>query len=429
MILPIYRTLTNHAALPLGLLLKRRLAKGKEHQERWQEKKGVISKERPLGSLVWLHAASVGEAQSALIFIEKIVATYPHINILVTTGTLGSAEMLSKRLPEQAFHQFLPLDHPQWVEAFFSHWKPNLAIWMESELWPNILSTLKKKNIPAILLNARLSPESLKSWKRFPKSAEEILGAFSKILCQTETDQKSYAELGATQAEVTGNIKYNAKPLPYDEALLSEISAEIKDRPIWLYASTHASEELIAARLHQKLKKDIPNLLTIIVPRHPDRGAELETQLEKTGVRVIRRSKNYDFPTDDTDIYLADTLGELGLFYRLASIAVVGRSFSDDGGGGHNPIEPAQLGCAVLHGPLIQNLQQIYDDMQAMNACMQVNDEEHFYQVLRKLFLNGTDLKTAQDKALQFCENQDHILTKVWSEIEPLMSDALKEQK
>ena len=305
MLLPVYRTLTGHAAGALKLLLKRRLSKGKEHATRWQEKTGIPGKERPEGSLVWLHAASVGEAQSALILIERMRAEFPHIHILVTSGTVTSAEMLEKRLPEGAFHQFVPIDQPDWVNKFLDYWQPKLALWLESELWPNILTEIKKRGIPAILLNGRLSPKSLKNWKRFKSSAEEVLSAFSLILCQTHEDAVSFRLLNAKNATVSGNLKYNADPLPYDEKKLEELQTIIKDRPLWLYASTHASEEELATQLHAKLKKDVPNLLTVIVPRHPERGQELEEQLNKHRLNIVRRTSEYKLPEERTDIYLA----------------------------------------------------------------------------------------------------------------------------
>ena len=418
MLLPIYHTLTKSAALPLTYLLKERLKKGKEDPNRWEEKKGIIQKKRPVGPLIWLHAASVGEAQSALILIEKITTSYNKMNILVTSGTLSSAQMLEKRLPQNAFHQFAPLDHPKWIDTFLTHWKPDLAIWLESEIWPNTLMAVKKKRIPAILVNARLSPSSLKNWKRFPNSAEKILSAFSLILCQTEADKKAYASLGAKNISVSGNIKYSAAPLPYKEQDYEQLKNILKDRPVWVYASTHEPEEMIAATLHQKLKADIPDLLTVIIPRHPDRGEKIYQSLQKTDLNIIRRSNDFSNPKADTDIYLADTLGELGLFYRLASIAVIGRSFSNDGGGGHNPIEAAQLGCAVLHGPLIQNLQKIYDDMKAMDACIPLENEEHFYQTLKRLLTHKADLAHIQAQAAAFSQSGKDVFDDVWNALD-----------
>jgi len=427
MLLSVYRTLTRHAGGPLKGLLKRRLAKGKEDATRWPEKTGVPGRPRPPGPLVWLHAASVGEAQSALVLIEKICTNYPHLHILVTSGTLTSAEMLEKRLPENAFHQFAPMDHPEWVKKFLDYWQPGLALWLESELWPNILAALKERNIPAILLNARLSPKSFKNWKRFSKSAEEVLSAFSLILCQTHEDAVSYRLLNAPNVSISGNLKYNAAPLPYDEANFQKLQKTLQGRPVWLYASTHACEEDLAARLHKRLKKEIPDLLTIIAPRHPERGTELEQSLQKHHLRICRRTSNHHLPEQNTDLYLADTLGELGLFYRLSPIAVIGRSFSDDGGGGHNPIEAAQLDCAVLHGPHVQNLQKIYDDMAEMEASIALNNEEHFYNSLKLLLTDALYLQNVQEKSRRFCEKQANTLEDVWKLLTPYIQELRQE--
>ncbi len=427
MLLRLYHHITNIADIPLTLLLKQRLAQGKEDPARWQEKKGIPSRQRPDSALIWLHAASVGEAQSALILIEKITAVRPDVHMLVTSGTLTSSQLLSSRLPEQAFHQFLPLDHPQWVRAFLDYWHPDLVLWMESELWPNFLNSLKERNIPALLLNARLSKKSLQNWKKAPAAAHSILSAFSLILCQTAKDEAAYRDLGAKDVQTTGNIKYSAAPLPFIPSKLDALKTAIASRPLWVYASTHEGEEEIALRLHQKLKKVHPDLLTIIIPRHPNRGSKIEQDLRAQDVRIQRRTDAHNLPTSDTDIYIADTLGELGLFYRLTPIAVIGRSLSIDGGGGHNPIEAAQLDCVVLHGPHVQNLADIYHDMHMANACLQIKDENHFYEQLNELLNTPQKRHTYQQNAKQFCDQQTHQLQLLWERLEPYILATAKD--
>lgn len=419
MLLPLYKTLSTAADLPLRLLLKRRLEKGKEDPARWLEKTGKTDLPRPGGTLVWLHAASVGESLSALILIEKLCGAYPHLSVLVTTGTLNAAKLLEKRLPERAFHQYVPLDHPYWVRQFLDHWQPDLALWLESELWPNMLLEIKSRGIPAILVNGRLSPSSFKTWRAFSGSAEKVLSAFTLIMCQTEQDATYYKLLGAKNVLVSGNLKYSAHPLPCDEEALHALQKEVGKRPCWVYASTHAGEEELAARLHKELKTELSNLLTIIVPRHPERGAEISRKLGGRKLKVLRRTAALTLPQKETDIYIADTLGELGLFYRLCPIAVIGRSFSNDGGGGHNPIEAAQLNCAVLHGPNVQNLQKIYDDMAVSQACRKIKTEEGFLLALKTLLTEQDVCHAAQARAVDFAQTQKNILAFVWEMLQP----------
>lgn len=412
-----YKIITSLSGPFLHLLLKWREWNGKEDSARLNERRGIASRVRPEGDLIWIHAASVGEAQSALILIEKLSLHNPDMHFLVTSGTKTSATLMANRLLHNAFHQYVPLDHPKWVERFINHWSPNLVLWMESELWPNMLLTLNNKNIPAILLNARLSDRSFKRWSYLKTSAAKILNAFNVILCQTEKDQHRFQTLGAQDVHITDNLKYSAAPLPVNDIDLNNLTKAIKSRPTWLYASTHDGEEELAARLHSELTETIPDLLTIIVPRHPERRDHIVTTLETMGLTVTSRGGDKIMPTPKTDIYVADTLGELGLFYSLSPIAMIGRSFSRDGGGGHNPIEAAQLSCAVLTGPNVQYQTQLFEDMLAHNAVKQVQNEEELLQQL-KLYLEDTNaLQKAIENAQKFAESKANIIDNVMSRI------------
>ena len=237
--LTLYTALTNRAESWLERLLDKRLAKGKEHPERLSERKGFTNTPRPEGALIWLHAASVGEAQSALILINRLIETHSKLNILITTGTLTSSQYLETRLPERTLHQFIPLDHPVWVERFLHHWRPDTALWMESELWPNMLTAIKSANIPAALINARLSKKSYKGWRLFKPSARKILGTFSLILAQNKGAYERLQKLGATHSIQSDNIKYSARALPHNSDDLKHLVAYINNRPLWLFASTH----------------------------------------------------------------------------------------------------------------------------------------------------------------------------------------------
>jgi 3-deoxy-D-manno-octulosonic-acid transferase len=408
----------------LKRLLNKRVKLGKEDPERLDERMGTPSIKRPSGKLVWFHAASVGEAQSTLILIDKLSSINPQANFLITTGTVTSAELMSKRLPNQCFHQYIPLDHPKWTKSFIEHFKPDVVFWLESELWPNMLGHIKTKNIPCVLVNARLSERSLKRWQKSKKSAARLLSSFDLILCQTEEDATSYRVLGAENILITDNIKYSAAPLPFEKQALSKIEEAVTKRPLWLYASTHEGEERIAASIHKSLKAQIPELLTIIVPRHPERGKSIEAELIKLDLKVIRRGSQFNLPSTQDDIYIADTLGELGLFYRLSPIACIGRSFSNDGGGGHNPIEAAQLDTAILHGPHIQNLKAIYDEIDSYGAALCAGTPEKLEEYIYKLIKDEETLHALQNKASEFSVNKSRILERVVKYIEPILEQA-----
>jgi len=419
MMLKIYTALIDRAEPILNRLLEKRLKRGKEDAARVDERRGQYTRARPDGRLIWLHAASVGEAQSALIIIHEILAQLPDASILVTTGTLSSAKRMEDALPERAFHQFIPLDHPQWVARFLDHWQPNCALWMESELWPNMLLAMKKRDIPAALINARLSPTSLSRWALIKNSINAVLSCFDIILAQSEKDMENFQSLGAHNVVSCGNLKYSAAPLPFDRESFDGLRVAVGQRPIVVYASTHAGEEVIAADVHGILAAQFPDLLSIIIPRHPERG---EAVAQETGGML--RGADKALPDHDTAIYIANTLGEMGLFYRLSPIVYVGRSLSADGGGGHNPLEPALLNCVVLHGKNVQNLQDIYDDMQAQNACIRVEDVNALAQKIEWILNDPTERDAFIQRSHDFANAQSHVIDDVMKHIMPILQKA-----
>ncbi len=419
----LYNTLTHISGPALSTLLKYRVFKGKELSARVNEKKGIATQDRPDTTLIWFHAASVGEVQSALIVIKRIAELCPNASILVTTGTVTSAKLIETKLPSNAFHQFYPLDHPVWVRRFLKHWKPDFVLWMESELWPNMLAEIKQNKTPALLLNAHMSDKSYNGWKKLPSIISSMLSTFQVILCQTETDRQRYEDLGALKTSVTDNLKYSADTLPVDKTALEALTTAQAKRPVWLYASTHTPEEKIACDIHKKLKRHIPDLLTIIVPRHPERRSSIKESCETTGLSLCFRGNEHKLPTPQDDIYIADTLGELGLFYYISPIACIGRSLSADGGGGHNPIEAAQHNCAILHGPNVQNLQEIFDEMHKADAALQCSDTEELYQNLLSLFNDSEQVQNLQRKATSYANKKNGVVDVVMKEIIPLLDE------
>lgn len=426
--LGLYSSIMGASTFFLRSLLNKRCKQGKEDPERLSERMGVPAKPRPAGPLIWFHGASVGESQSTLILIDALLKQDPSLNILVTTGTVTSAELMAKRLPRQAFHQYYPLDHPQWVNQFLDHWQPDMAIWMESEIWPNMLKNMKSRNIPAAVVNARLSPQSFKRWRLAAGDIKNLLAVFSICLAQTEDDADAFKALGMQNVIVSDNLKYSATPLPCDTADFEKLKKTVNERPLWLYASTHDGEEDMAARMHKHLLTAIPDLLTIIVPRHPERRHEIAKVCEKYDLNSLLRGDNKNTPTDKTQVYIADTLGELGLFYRLSPVACIGRTFSNDGGGGHNPIEAAQLGCAVLHGPRVQNLAQIFTEFDVAGAALPLKNEQDFQNRLQRLLSDPDGLEALQNKAKEFADTKAKVLATVLTNLKPLLEDLHKDR-
>ncbi len=337
------------AAPLLRPMLRHRVRLGKELAARLPEREGIDATPRPPGRLVWMHAASVGECQSVLPVLASLVRT-PDVSVLMTTGTVTSASLLRDRLPAfgagRVLHRFVPLDVPRWAARFLDHWRPDAAAFVESELWPNLLAACRARGVPMMLVNGRMSAKSLRGWRRAPGFAREVIGAFQRVHPQSEADGERLRALGAARLDPAGNLKLAAAPLPADPEELGRLRRLVGTRPVWLAASTHPGEEDAAAAAHRTLAATRPGLLTIIAPRHPERGPALAAAL-----RAARRGAGEDPPAGG--IWIADTLGELGLLYRLAPVAFVGRSLA--GRGGQNPLEPARLGCAVAMGPHTAN--------------------------------------------------------------------------
>jgi 3-deoxy-D-manno-octulosonic-acid transferase len=377
-----YRLLTDLGAPIISLyLLKRRLA-GREDRLRFRERKGYAGVSRPAGKLIWCHAASVGEAASLLTLIQKIREDYPPYTILVTTGSVTSAKMLEQRLPTGIIHQFVPVDRAVYVKRFLNTWRPDVALWVESELWPNTLAELRRRKIPSVLLNGRMSATSFRNWYRFRGWARQMLASFDLCLVQSDEARGRYIALGAKSVELMGNLKYAAKPLPYDIEELGRLQRAIGERPIWGMISTHRGEEAMAIKVHQQLAITRPNIVTVIVPRHPMRGDEIARLITEEGISFARRSRGEPI-LPDTGIYLVDTMGELGLFYRLCAVSVIGGSFISHGG--HNVVEAAQLGTAIIFGPSMFNFTPIVREFLARKAAIQLQSDNQIVPSIERL--------------------------------------------
>src|SRR5581483_1758571 len=353
--LRLYRMLMRAAGPFAGIILARRRRQGKEHPARIRERYGETAIERPDGPLIWLHGASVGELGSIFPLVDKLRQSGVHI--LVTSGTVTSAALAKERLAGQAIHQFIPLDVPRFVSRFLSHWKPDLALFIESDLWPNLVFGCRERRIPMIILNGRLSERSFTRWKVLPHAAEALLRPFDLCLAQSRLDGERYLALGARRVEISGNLKLDVPAPPLNEEKFNELKIAIGSRTVIAAASTHAGEEAAMLDVHRRLHRSFPGLLTVIVPRHVQRGRGIYDLVEKFGLSPALRSQR-QFPTQTTDVYVADTMGELGLVYRLSPIVFMGGSLIEHGG--QNPIEAVKLGAAVLHGPHVWNFAEIY---------------------------------------------------------------------
>jgi 3-deoxy-D-manno-octulosonic-acid transferase len=368
----LYRGASTVAGPAARALIARRLSRGKEDPARWSERLGHPSAPRPAGPLAWLHGASVGEALSLLTVIDGLREARPDIAILMTTGTVTSARLMAVRLPAHssagAIHQFAPVDAMGAVRGFLDHWRPDLAIWAESELWPVLVTETQARGIPMALVNARMSAKSARGWARFaPGMARELLGAFDVIAAQDGDIAARLVGLGARAPVVTGTLKGGVAPPDLPQAR-AELIAAAAGRPVWLAASTHDGEEAAVAEAHRIAAARIPGLLTLIAPRHPERGPAILAALRAQGLAASRRGEGA--PGPDDAVHVLDTLGEMGAWLRMVPVAFIGGSLVPVGG--HNPHEPAAIGAAILHGPHVANFAPDYAALTAGGGAQEV---------------------------------------------------------
>lgn len=412
----LYAALTAAAAPVLDIWLARRRARGKELAGRIEERRGRATQARPAGKLIWFHGASVGECLSLLPLVTEVAAR--GVQVLVTSGTVTSAALLAERLPAGAIHQFIPLDRAAWANRFLDHWRPDGVIWAESELWPNLLAAIAARKIPAALVNGRLSDRAFDGWRKWPGFAAETLAAFGLILAQSETDRARFAQLGTKDVRISGNLKLAAPPLPADDGALQAVRALIGDRPCWLAASIHPGEDYVAGAVHRELAPHHPGLLTVIIPRHPERGPEMAAVMAKVGLTAARRAAG-EAPTAATQVYIADTMGELGLFYRAAPLVFLGKSLAV--GGGQNPAEPAALGCALVLGPDMSNFRAVTEELLASDAAIQVADGAALAEAADALLQDRTRRDTLAANARAMMARHQGAVAETLRHIAPLL--------
>jgi len=381
-LLKAYGTAMSSLSFLAPLLLAWRGRRGKEDPARRNERLGKASTQRPKGPLAWFHAASVGETNAVLPLILELVRTRPDITILLTTGTVTSARLSASRMPKSVIHQYIPLDIPAFARSFLNHWAPDLALFAESEIWPNLILETAQRNCPLVLINGRMSERSFHSWVKRNTTAHALFGLFDLVLAQSETHAARFSSLGASRSLPAGNLKIDAPPPFASPEMLEELKNKIGKRPVFLAASTHPGEDVIIAKVHHELTARHKNLLTIIVPRHPQCGGDVMRAGEAQGFGMAQRSRG-DALTETTGIYVADTIGELGLFYAIAPVAFIGGSLVPHGG--QNPVEAIRHECVVIAGPLVHNFMREYAALVKAGGCIGVRSADNLAMEADKL--------------------------------------------
>ena len=411
-----YRRLSALAAPLAAPLIARRLKQGKEDPERLGERRGVASVERPPGPLIWIHGASVGEVLAAAGLIERLRAL--NVRILLTSGTVTSAAIVARRFPPDVIHQYIPFDSPRFVSAFLDHWKPGLALFIESDIWPNLILSSAERRIPMVIINGRMSPRSFPRWQKLRGTISTLLECFDLCLAQSDRDGERFAALGCPNVVTSGNLKLDVEGPPADVKKLERLREATKRRLVFLAASTHPGEDEIILDAHRRLAARMPKLLSVIVPRHPNRGAAIARMLTDGGMQVALRSQD-ELPGAGTDIYVADTMGELGLFYRLAPVVFMGGSLVAHGG--QNPIEGIKLGAAILHGPHVFNFGDIYDALNQAGGAIRAETGEEFVKSLGHLLVNPIARQRSVGAAETVVSRLGGALDKTLAALEPYL--------
>ncbi|KUJ79338.1 3-deoxy-D-manno-octulosonic acid transferase [Ruegeria profundi] len=408
----LYCGLTSVAAPLVWRTVRNKLQAADVPKTRQQERLGHASLPRPEGVLVWFHAASVGETLSVISLIKRLGERLPGAEFLITSGTPTSAALIEKRMPPRTRHQFPPLDTAGPVRRFLDHWRPDTGIFVESEIWPRLVVEGARRDIPLALLNARLSDKSVENWKKHPDTARFVLDHFLLFLTQNEKTARNLIDMGARPERVQPgtNLKAMSDPLPVDQDTLSDIRAQIGNRPVWIASSTHAGEEETVLAAHSELLRRWPDLLLLLIPRHPERRSEVTALLDQAGQRSAIRSAG-DKISEETRVYVADTLGETGTWYALCPIVFLGGSLKEIGG--HNPFEPAQAGAAVITGPGYYNFAETFAPLIASGGALQVQSSAELAEAVATWLTDQTALDKARAAAKTCVKTQKTALDAV----------------
>ncbi|MBN9669107.1 3-deoxy-D-manno-octulosonic acid transferase [Roseibium aggregatum] len=418
----LYKALAAGLTPLFHLLFHLRCRSGKEVRQRKGERFGRPGMPRPPGRLVWIHAASVGETTSVLPLIEALTGT--GATVLLTTVTVTSAELAERRLPDGAIHQFIPYDAPGPVARFLDHWSPDLAMVVESEIWPCLFDEMRGRPAPFLLVNGRLSDKSRANWSRLPSVAAYVFRCLDMVLAQSAADARRFEALGCRNVAMPGNLKFDAAEPPVNTTDLTSLKAAIGDRPVWLAALTHPGEDEIVLSAFRQLRKELPDLVLFLAPRHPSRADDIMALATAEGMTVSCRSLREEIGPE-TQIYLGDTLGEMGLFYRLAPVAFLGGSFTDVGG--HNPVEAALTGSALVTGPKVANARAVYKDFWNNGAAVRVSEPADLAERVLDLLKHPEKAQTQAAAARDLVDAGRGALEKTLDLLQPYLKDTERE--
>tara|TARA_Y100000591_G_scaffold112733_1_gene96290 strand:- start:449 stop:1699 length:1251 start_codon:yes stop_codon:yes gene_type:complete len=396
-----YRFFINLVFIFSPLIILIRLFKKKENPKRFKEKLGFFSKNNSKGKLIWFHGASVGEFQSIVPLLEKLENSKKISQILITSNTLSSSKVISKLKLKKILHQFFPIDNDLIIKKFINHWKPSVAFFIDSEIWPNTMINLNKKKIPTILMNARITKKSYKKWIKLKNFSKLIFNKFDLCLSSNKETVSFLKKLGAKNIKYFGNLKYSQSENEKIE-IDSQTIKFISRKTVWCASSTHNSEEKFAGLIHKKLKKKYKNLLTVIIPRHIDRQEEIKEQLSNLGLKVHTHEPKSRI-NKDTDIYLVNSFGKTKSFYSLIKNVFLGGSLINHGG--QNPLEAVRYNCNILHGPNVSNFNEIYKFLNKQKISKKVTNLNQTTNILNKLLNSKKSQKNIKDKINKIGQN------------------------
>ena len=407
----IYRTIINLIILISPLIILVRLIKKKEDKIRFKEKFCFFSKKRGNGKLLWFHGSSVGEILSIIPLIEKLEKKSSVNKILITSSTLSSSKVLSKFKLKKTVHQFFPIDSNYLTKKFLDYWKPSIAIFIESEIWPNMLLNAKKQSVPLVLLNARITKKSYNKWKIIPSMSKILFKNFDICLSQNNETKKYLESLGAKKIKLLGNLKFSESKNDKNYVFDNKLKKIFKSKKIWCAASTHNTEEKICAIAHKKLKKKYSNILTVIIPRHIQRTNDIINEIKNMDLKVQARSSNNKI-NKDTEIYIVDTYGETKSFFKICKTVFLGGSIINHGG--QNPLEPARFGCKVIHGPNVQNFSEVYKLLDQNNLSSRFKDVNQLVKLVNQSFKQNSNFTNKVIKLKKIGLNiLNHTLTEI----------------
>ena len=393
--LRIYKLLTSVVCFFAPIILKIRIYRKKEDENRYTEKLCIIEKKRTAGKLVWFHAASVGELMSIIPILEKFEKIKEIKTILITTNTTSSSRIFEKKIKsKKIIHQFFPFDKDIFTKKFLSHWLPDLVIFVESEIWPNFIFNIKNKKIPLILLNARITTKTYLRWKKIPSFAKLVFGSFDMCLSQNKETEKYLKSFGVIKIKNLGNLKFSKSKFTSSNKLDKNILKMFQYKKIWCASSTHDGEEIFCSKTHIELKKKLKNIILVIIPRHIYRCDEIVEELYKMNLKVHIHGSQSKFNLD-TDIYLVNTFGETQKFFNISKSVFLGGSIINHGG--QNPIEPTRMGCSIYHGPHISNFKEVYSYLNSHHISKKINNISN----LKKFLLKDLSMKNNRSQKIK----------------------------